>query len=138
MNPNFSVYATAYGVAALVLAVLDVLWLWLVVGRLYRAELGTLMRVDVAMLPAVAFYLIYLVGVVVFAVIPAAASGGVWRAAGLGALLGFVAYCTYDLTNLATLNGWPVKVAMLDIAWGTFITALSSAVAVCAVQQIHG
>ena len=138
MNPNFSVYATAYGVAALVLAVLDVLWLWLVVGRLYRAELGTLMRVDVAMLPAVAFYLIYLVGVVVFAVMPAAASGGVWRAAGLGALLGFVAYCTYDLTNLATLNGWPVKVAMLDIAWGTFITALSSAVAVWAVQQIHG
>ena len=137
MTNNFSVYATAYSVAALVLAVLDVLWLWLVVGRLYRAELGTLMRVDVALLPAVAFYLIYLLGVVVFAVMPAAASGGVWRAAGLGALLGFVAYCTYDLTNLATLNGWPVKVAMLDITWGTFITALSSAVAAWAVQQLR-
>ena len=68
MNPAFSVYAAAYGGAALVLSLLDVLWLWLVVGRLYRAELGSLMRADVAMLPAVAFYLIYVAGIVVFAV----------------------------------------------------------------------
>ena len=138
MNPTFSVYAAAYGGAALVLSVFDVLWLWLVVGRLYRAELGTLMRTDVAMLPAVAFYLIYIVGVVVFAVMPAVANGSLLRAACLGALLGFIAYCTYDLTNLATLNGWPVKVAMLDIAWGTFITALASVGGTWAVRLLRG
>ena len=137
MNQTFSVYAAAYGGAAVVLSVLDVLWLWLVVGRLYRAELGSLMRTDVAMLPAVAFYLIYLVGVVGFAVMPALAAGSFMRAAGLGALFGFIAYCTYDLTNLATLNGWPVKVAILDIAWGTFITALASVGGLWAVRLLR-
>ena len=137
MNPGFSIYAAAYGGAALVLSVLDVLWLWLVVGRLYRAELGSLMRTEVAMLPAVAFYLIYIVGIVVFAVLPALASGSLLRAAGLGALLGFIAYCTYDLTNLATLNGWPVKVAMLDIAWGTFISALAAVGGTWAVRWLR-
>ena len=137
MNPTLSVYAAAYGGAALVLSVLDVLWLWWVVGRLYRAELGSLMRTEVAMLPAVAFYLIYIVGIVVFAVLPAVASGSLLRAAGLGALLGFIAYCTYDLTNLATLNGWPVKVAMLDIAWGTFISALAAVGGTWAVRWLR-
>ena len=137
MNPGFSIYAAAYGGAALVLSVLDVLWLWWVVGRLYRAELGSLMRTEVAMLPAVAFYLIYIVGIVVFAVMPALVSGSLLRAAGLGALLGFIAYCTYDLTNLATLNGWPVKVAMLDIAWGTFISALAAVGGTWAVRLLR-
>ena len=137
MNPTLSVYAAAYGGAALVLSVLDVLWLWWVVGRLYRAELGSLMRTEVAVLPAVAFYLIYIVGIVVFAVMPALASGSLLRAAGLGALLGFIAYCTYDLTNLATLNGWPVKVAMLDIAWGTFISALAAVGGTWAVRLLR-
>ena len=137
MNPAFSVYAAAYGGAALVLSLLDVLWLWLVVGRLYRAELGSLMRADVAMLPAVAFYLIYVAGIVVFAVMPAASSGSLARAACLGALLGFIAYCTYDLTNLATLNGWPAKIALLDITWGTFITALAAMGGTWAVQLVR-
>ena len=137
MNLGFSIYAAAYGGAALVLSVLDVLWLWWVVGRLYRAELGSLMRTEVAVLPAVAFYLIYIVGIVVFAVMPAVASGSLLRAAGLGALLGFIAYCTYDLTNLATLNGWPVKVAMLDIAWGTFISALAAVGGTWAVRLLR-
>ena len=137
MNPAFSVYAAAYGGAALVLSLLDVLWLWLVVGRLYRAELGSLMRADVAMLPAVAFYLIYVAGIVVFAVMPAASSGSLARAACLGALLGFIAYCTYDLTNLATLNGWPAKIALLDIAWGTFVTALAAMGGTWAVQLVR-
>ena len=137
MNLGFSIYAAAYGGAALVLSVLDVLWLWWVVGRLYRAELGSLMRTEVAVLPAVAFYLIYIVGIVVFAVMPALASGSLLRAAGLGALLGFIAYCTYDLTNLATLNGWPVKVAMLDIAWGTFISALAAVGGTWAVRLLR-
>lgn len=137
MNPAFSVYAAAYGGAALVLSVLDVLWLWLVVGRLYRAELGSLMRTDLAMVPAVAFYLIYIVGIVVFAVMPAIATDNLLRAAALGALLGFIAYCTYDLTNLATLNGWPVKVALLDIAWGTFITALAAVGGTLAVRLLR-
>ena len=137
MNPTLSVYAAAYGGAALVLSVLDVLWLWWVVGRLYRAELGSLMRTEVAVLPAVAFYLIYIVGIVVFAVMPAVASGSLLRAAGLGALFGFIAYCTYDLTNLATLNGWPVKVAMLDIAWGTFISALAAVGGTWAVRLLR-
>jgi uncharacterized membrane protein len=68
---------------------------------------------------------------------PAVASGSLLRAACLGALLGFIAYCTYDLTNLATLNGWPVKVALLDIAWGTFITALAAVGGTWAVRLLR-
>ena len=98
--------------------------------RLYRPALGHWMQEPFAVGPALAFYAIYFVGVVVFAVAPALA-GRRWRVAfGLGALLGLVAYATYDLTNQATLKDWPWHVTLADLVWGTMVTAVSAAVTV--------
>ncbi len=75
---------------------------------------------------AFTFYLLYAIGIVIFAVMPALETGSWVRAMTSGALLGLIAYSTYDLTNLATLRGWSVKLSIVDIAWGTFVTSLAA------------
>jgi uncharacterized membrane protein len=96
--------------------------------RLYKPALGPLMAPGLRLDAAVAFYLMYVTGLVLLAVRPTVLAGGGVRAAALrGASLGAFAYATYDLTNLATLAGWPVHVSVIDIAWGTFASATSSA-----------
>jgi uncharacterized membrane protein len=75
---------------------------------------------------AVLFYVLYLLGVVVLAVLPAVDGGGWMAAARTGAVLGLVAYATYDLTNQATLRDWPVQITVLDLIWGTFVTTVAA------------
>jgi len=119
----------AYLLTGAVLLPLDFLWLRYVGQGFYRDRLGDLLAPEVNLPPAIAFYLLYLVGVVVFVVQPAL-EGGSWLSALLyGALFGCIAYATYDLTNLATLRGWPLSVTLLDIAWGASVTAVSAAIA---------
>jgi uncharacterized membrane protein len=91
-----------------------------------------------ALAPAVAFYLIYIAGVVVFAVSPALQSGRWTTALGYGALLGLMAYATYDLTNQATLKDWSWTVTIADLCWGTFVTAVSAAAAARITMAITG
>lgn len=118
----------AYAVAALIMAGLDFLWLNLTVEPLYHRALGAMLAEQPYMPAAVAFYLIYVLGIVVFAVWPALDSGD-WRTALLrGAAFGFFAYATYDLTNLATLKVWSLKVSLIDMAWGTVLTATAAGV----------
>ncbi|TFY90855.1 DUF2177 family protein [Pseudomonas kairouanensis] len=101
--------------------VLDGLWLGVLMGPTYKSLLGSLMLDQPRLLPATLFYLLYVLGCVVFVVLPSAS----WqRAARLGALLGLVAYGTYDLSNWATLQGWSATLAVMDMAWGTVLTAL--------------
>lgn len=119
--------AIAYAVAALVFLALDVVWLTTMSSRLYRPTIGHLMADGFAFAPAVLFYAIYVGGIVYFAVVPAMAERKVTDALVRGAMLGFVAYATYDLTNQATLKGWPWSITLADIAWGTFVTASASA-----------
>jgi uncharacterized membrane protein len=120
-------FVLAYGGAAVGMLALDAIWLSTMAERLYRPQLGALLAEEFRAGPAVAFYAIYLFGVVYFSVAPALKIGG-WRKAALnGALLGLVAYGTYDLTNQATLRNWPVLVTMLDLVWGAFLTAVSAA-----------
>ena len=108
--------------------ILDALWLTQMFERLYKPALGPLMAPGLRLDAAVAFYLMYVTGLVLLAVRPTVLAGGGVRAAALrGASLGAFAYATYDLTNLATLAGWPVHVSVIDIAWGTFASATSSA-----------
>ena len=108
--------------------ILDALWLTQMFERLYKPALGPLMGPGLRLDAAVAFYLMYVTGLVLLAVRPTVLAGGGVRAAALrGASLGAFAYATYDLTNLATLAGWPVHVSVIDIAWGTFASATSSA-----------
>ncbi|MHC8390877.1 DUF2177 family protein [Pseudomonas sp. MDT2-39-1] len=115
----------AYSGTLLAFLVLDGLWLGVLMTSTYRALLGSLMLDQPLLAPAVAFYLLYVFGCVVFVVLPA----NTWRhAARLGALLGLVAYGTYDLSNWATLKGWSAQLALMDMAWGAFATCVACSV----------
>jgi uncharacterized membrane protein len=110
-----------------VILALDLLWLGVVARPWYQAGIGHLMAERPVLAAAVLFYLLFAVGLMVFAVTPDASGGGWRRAALAGAMFGFFAYATYDLTNLATLRGWPVWLSALDMAWGTLVGAVSAA-----------
>ena len=115
----------AYVATLLTFLLLDGIWLGLLMAPTYRELLGSLMLEKPLLLPAAVFYCLYVIGCVVFVVLPALS----WqRAAKLGALLGLVAYGTYDLTNWATLRDWSVQVSLLDWAWGTVATAVACTV----------
>ena len=117
-----------YLISLVAFLAIDVIWLFTMSGRFYKPQLGGLMRDQANLLVALAFYLFYVVGVLVLAVGPALDAGSALKAAALGALLGFVAYGTYDFTNLATLNGWPPLVTVVDIVWGTSLTAVMATI----------
>ncbi len=129
MNLPFAHYLTAYGIAAVVFLGLDAIWLGTMASRLYRPAIGHLMADGFAVAPAVLFYLLYLVGMVVFAIGPALEARKPLQALAMGALLGLICYATYDLTNQATLKQWPWAVTLADLAWGAFVTGVSSALA---------
>jgi uncharacterized membrane protein len=124
---NASKRLIAYLATALVFLALDAVWLTVMAERLYRPSLGPLLLATYAVLPAALFYLLYIAGLVVFAITPAFASGRWTTAARLGALFGLIAYATYDLTNQATLRDWPVNVTIADLCWGTVASAIASA-----------
>ena len=130
-------YLTAYLVCALVMGGLDFLWLSNTSASLYHRDLGPLLAENPNMTVAVIFYLVFIVGILIFAVRPALA-GGDWRIAALyGALFGFFAYATYDLTNFATMKVWTLRVTLLDIAWGTFLTGAAASAASLAALRLR-
>ena len=111
----------AYLGTLLAFLVLDGLWLGVLMGPTYKTLLGPLMLEQPRLLPAMLFYLLYVLGCVVLVILPSST----WpRAARLGALFGLVAYGTYDLSNWATLQGWSAGLALMDMAWGTFLSAV--------------
>ena len=125
-------YLAAYGATAVVMLALDVVWLGFIAKSLYRDGIGHLMADPPNLVAAGVFYLLYPLGVLLFAVAPTLLSGAPglvpWsRAVLAGALFGFFAYATYDLSNLATLKAWPWRLALVDIAWGTALTAAAAA-----------
>ncbi|MBM3296631.1 MAG: DUF2177 family protein [Candidatus Aminicenantes bacterium] len=100
---------------------IDMVWLGLVARGFYRRHLGALLSPRVNWAAAALFYLLFIVGLIVFAVRPALAQGAPLRALLLGALFGLICYATYDLTNLATLKDWPLVVTVVDLAWGAVL-----------------
>jgi len=131
-------YLAAYAATIAVMLVLDLLWIGVVAKPLYQQGIGHLMAEQPRLGIAVAFYLMYAVGLVVFAV-NHGGSGGDWKSAMLyGALFGFFAYATYDLTNLATLRNWPVSLALIDIAWGTAVSAVCAGAGRLALDRMAG
>lgn len=125
-------FLSAYAATALVMVLIDMVWLGAIAKPLYQQGIGHLMAESPKLWAAVLFYLLYPVGVVVFSVLPnvlnQAVSSG-WRGSLLaGALFGFIAYATYDLTNLATLKDWPLSLALIDMAWGSVVSGVSAAV----------
>lgn len=128
-------WPAAYAAAALTLAAADILWLGVVARDFYWTRLGHLTGDSVRWGPAAAFYILYSAGVCFFAVRPALAAGALSSAVLHGALLGLLAYGTYDLTNQAVLRGWPGVVTAVDIAWGTLLTAAVAAAGFLAARR---
>lgn len=118
--------AIAYAATAVVFCGLDFLWLGFVAKGYYQSQVGALLLEKPNLPVAAAFYALYIVGVLIFAVLPALDGGNWQRALIYGALFGFFAYATYDLTNLATLKGWTSGMALLDLTWGALVTGASA------------
>jgi uncharacterized membrane protein len=130
-------YVVAYIATAVVFLGLDAVWLSRIALGMYRQELGPLLREKPNLPIAGAFYLLYVAGIVILAIVPALGECGWTRALLMGAVLGLVAYGTYDITNLSTLKGWSARLALIDIAWGTGLTAVSATIGWWVVRLIN-
>ena len=124
MNPSF--YLKLYFLTVPVFFLIDLIWLGVVAKDYYQKNLKYILSPNVNWTAAIIFYLIYIVGILIFAVLPAVAKDSLRHAAVWGALFGFFTYATYDLTNLALLKEWPLNIVFVDILWGV---VLCSAVA---------
>ncbi len=117
-----------YLIALPVFFAIDMVWLGLIAKNFYTQQIGFLMKTEINWAAAIIFYLIFIVGLVIFAIMPAMDKGSWLQALLLGALFGFISYATYDLTNLATLKDWPLLVTIVDLAWGATLGALVSVI----------
>ena len=131
-------YVVAYLATALTFLVIDFVWLGLIAKDFYRREIGSLLLDNFNMAAAMGFYMLFVVGILIFAVLPAVQAGS-WKTALIyGALFGFFTYATYDMTNLATLKGWSVSVVIVDIVWGAFLTGIAALAGYIATRAIVG
>lgn len=112
-----------FAIALPVFFAIDMVWLGLIAKDFYRAQIGGLLKPDVNWTAAIIFYLIFIVGLVVFVIMPAVEKGSWTHALFFGALFGFVCYATYDLTNLAVAKDWPFLVTIVDLAWGAVLAS---------------
>jgi len=119
---TFFQYAKLYGLTLVAFLLIDMVWLGLVAKSFYQKHLGFLMRLKVNWIAALLFYLVFIVGILIFAVIPARQAGSLMKAVLLGVLFGFFTYATYDMTNMATIKDWPFIVVVVDIIWGMVLT----------------
>jgi len=104
--------------------IVDIIWLGYLARGFYRRHLEFILSPHVNWPAAIVFYLVYIVGILVFAVVPAIERGSFVRAIVWGGLYGFFTYATYDLTNMALIKGWPLKIVIVDILWGMFLCAV--------------
>lgn len=125
---NFLFYVKLYLLTVPVFFAIDIIWLAYAARGFYRNNLGHLLSPQVYWPAAITFYLVFIAGILVFAVIPALKTGSLGKAALWGALFGFFTYSTYDLTNMATLKDWPLKVAAADILWGIILCSTVAAI----------
>jgi len=117
-----------YGLGAVVCFAFDLIWIGVVAKGFYQREIGHLMRPDVRWVPAVLFYLIYVAALVTFVVIPSLERQSLGRALAFGAFFGLAAYAAYDLTSLALIRDFSTAAAVVDLAWGTALSATVSAI----------
>jgi uncharacterized membrane protein len=136
MSAHMKQYFVGYAVAALVMLGLDAVWLTLTANALYRPLIGDLMLDGFRPAPAIVFYVLYVCGIVVFAIRPGLAAGRWANALVQGALFGLFAYGTYDLTNQATLKIWSTTLTLADMAWGSFLTAVSATAGYLAAARV--
>jgi uncharacterized membrane protein len=115
-------YLKLYGLTAVAFFAIDLIWLGVVAPRFYQSQIGSVMREEPLWSAALAFYAIYIAGILVFAVLPGLAVDSPQRALAMGAFFGLVAYATFDLTSMAVLQGFTWTVVAVDLVWGTVLT----------------
>lgn len=116
----------SYALTFVVFFIVDMAWLGFIAKDLYKKYLGSFLSDQVNWAAAVVFYLLFIVGIFIFAILPSVEKDSLRSAITLGALFGFFTYATYDLTNLATLKGWPLSIVFIDIVWGSVLTGIVS------------
>ncbi len=133
---SLALHAKLFVACLLVFFALDLTWLGVVAKGFYNGQLGHLMRANVLWPAALLFYVIYVAAIVVLCVEPAVAKQSLARALWLGAVFGLAAYAAFDLTSLALLKDFPAKVVVVDLAWGTVLTACVSAAGYLAAERL--
>jgi len=123
---NILYYVKLYGLTVPLFFVIDLIWLGVVAKSFYQKNLKYILSPNVNWTAAIIFYLIYIAGILIFAVLPAVAKDSLRHAAVWGALFGFFTYATYDLTNLALLKDWPIVIVVVDILWGVVLCSTVS------------
>ena len=118
-------HAAMYFAIFVTMVVIDVIWLRVIAVQWYADGMGSLLADKPNLIAAAAFYLLFPLGLLIFAVLPGEASS-VLKVAMMGGLFGFFAYATYDLTALAVIKNWPVGLTLLDMAWGTLVSGASA------------
>jgi len=133
---NFTIFLKLYAIAVVIFFIIDLTWLGILARSFYQEQMGHLIRASVNWSAALVFYAVFVVGIVVLAVWPAVEKQSLGHAVVLGALLGLVTYAAYDLTNLATLDGFPFKVVLVDMIWGTLLCATVSGITYLASTRV--
>ncbi len=123
-----NLFLKLYFIALPVFFAIDMVWLVLIAKNFYSQQIGFLMKTTPNWAAAIVFYLLFIVGLVVFVIEPAVSVNSWQKALALGAFFGLVTYATYDLTNLATIKNWPMLVTIVDLIWGTILAASVSVV----------
>lgn len=134
----FSKLIISYLLTTIVFFAIDMTWLGFIAKNLYRKYLGGFLSDTVNWTAAIIFYLLFIVGIFYFAILPAIEKNSLAKAILSGALFGFFTYATYDLTNLATLKNWPLPIVFIDIIWGAVLTGLVSTAGYFIVKWING
>lgn len=120
-------YLAGYVAAFVVFGIIDGAWLYLMGSQLYKPVLGDVLEPNIRLAPALVFYLLFPLGITIFAIDPAIKAGAVGTALLYGALFGLFAYATYDLTNFATLRNWTLQITLIDIVYGAVVSGLAAA-----------
>jgi len=121
---NISFYLKLYALTVPVFFIIDLIWLGVVAKGFYQKNLKFILSPNVNWTAAIIFYLMYIAGILIFAVVPGVAKDSLRHAALWGALFGFFTYATYDLTNLALLKDWPLNIVIIDILWGMVLCTI--------------
>lgn len=120
------IYLKVFIIGFIIFLAIDFLWLGLIANKLYKQELGDLMKKDVNYVAAIIFYVIFMIALTVFVIVPGIESKSIAKVLLLGALFGLASYATYDLTNYATLANFPLKIVIIDLIWGTAVSTITS------------
>jgi uncharacterized membrane protein len=128
---SFSKIVLLYLLTIPVFFAIDMVWLGVIAKGFYRKTLAAFLSDKVNWPAAIIFYLLFIIGILLFAVLPALSKNVLWHALLFGGMFGFFTYATYDLTNLATLKNWPLIIVFVDIIWGVILSAMVAAISYC-------